>query len=107
MDRICSGIAVVVLFVSCNSAFSQEVDDWVVVLRSTPLKIGEKALETLSAGQCAQVQAVEGEWFWVAPGSAGWIARRDVVMPGRAIDLFSEQIGRHPRDVAAYVARAN
>ncbi len=107
MSRTHFACALLLVSVFCSAALSQEVGDQVIVLRATPLKVGDKNVQNILPGRFAEVQAVDGEWLWVSPESTGWVCRRDVALPAPAIAFFSERIQTNPRDVSAYVARAN
>jgi tetratricopeptide (TPR) repeat protein len=106
MSRFKFAVLLLVVHASCHQAFAQDAGDWVVVVRTTPIKIGVTVLQNVPPGHFALVYAGDKQWLWVScPESTGWIARRDVALPAIASDFFSEQIGKNPRDAGAYVAR--
>src|SRR5260370_25671527 len=107
MRRVSSILALMLVGLCSAPAFGQKAGDCVVVLRAAPVKIGENVLQILPAGQHVAVFAVQGEWLWVSRETTGWLAIQDVAAPPKAIEFFSEQIGRNPCDADAFVARRN
>src|SRR5579872_2986864 len=107
MCRVSSILALMLVWLISAPAFAQKAGDCVVVLHMAQVKIGDDVLQTLPPGQHVAVFAVQGEWLWVSRETTGWLARHDVAAPPKAIEFFSERIGRNRCDVDAFVARGN
>src|SRR5882724_8577624 len=107
MRRVSSIVALMLVGFFSAPAFAQKAGDCVVVLRNTQVKVGDKVLQTLPPGQHVAVFAVQGEWLWVSRETTGWLASQDVAVPAKAVEFFSEQIGRNPCDADAFIARGN
>jgi tetratricopeptide (TPR) repeat protein len=104
MNRISFGIALVVVGISSSRAFPQEVAGYIVLPRSTPMKVGDKFLQSILPEHIAFVQdANEGPWL--SPKLTGQIARKNLALEARAIEYFSDQIRRNPRDPMGYWGR--
>lgn len=83
-----------------------KVGDTVIVIHDkAPITVKEKVLQQTFRGLPLKVEAVNGEWLWVSHESTGWISKQHVTTPANAIDEFTEQIRKNPKDSGAYIAR--
>jgi len=109
--RNCSSAWLTVLLAAAlatgDRAFAFEAGEQVVVREATELRLGEKVVAELEAGRVLEVRAVQGSWLAVAEPAAGWIAEDEVLAFDRALQYFTRQLEADPKNVRAYLARAN
>lgn len=85
--------------------YAQKVGDYVIGIRDTPVKDGDKVIGTFYAGQVSPIEDINGNWYWVSQSSAGWVRRQDVLPVADAIKYFTEQIRQEPSNQDAYYKR--
>ena len=107
MSRFGLILAVLLSGLCCSPSFAQQAGDSAIVLQSTPVMSGHKSLQTAEPGRFFQVYDVRGDWLLVSAESTGWINKRNVATPKRAIEFFSERIRNNPKESNAYRARGN
>ena len=109
MRRIKNWAVAVVLGLSLSGqAFGQTAGDKVVVIvKQTDLKHEATVVETTYRGNYLTVREVNGNWLWVdSDGTRGWLHRDHVILASRAIDHFTNELRRDPKDDRALIARA-
>jgi len=91
-----------------GSAFGQtKGDEVVVIVKQTDLKSGATVVETTYRGNYLTVREVNGNWLWVDnDGPRGWLQRDHVILASRAIEHFTDELRRNPKDEDAFIARA-
>lgn len=95
-----------ILFFASTVHAQYKVGDTVIVIDDeTPITFEGKVLEEVDRGLDLKVVDVNGEQLWVSHTSTGWISKQHVATPDNAIDAFTEQIRKNPKDLYAYVAR--
>ena len=109
MRRIKNWAAAVVLGLSLVSrAFGQMAgDEVVVIVEKTDLKHEATVVETTYRGNYLTVREVNGNWLWVDnDGTRGWLQRNHVILASQALNYFTDELRRNPKDATALVARA-
>lgn len=87
------------------AAFGQDAGDTVVVVRDAEIKVAEKVMQTVPRGTALKVQETRGDLLLVASESTGWILKERVTLLPNAVDAFTDQIEKDPKDAGARTAR--
>ncbi len=84
-----------------SNVFGQSVGDKVVVIaEEAELKQEATVADTVNRGAYLKVREVSGNWLWVdAYGTRGWVSRDKVILASQAIEHFTEELRRNPKDV--------
>lgn len=109
MRRIKLWVATAVFGLSLTgTTFGQtKGDEVVVVVEKTDMKHEANTVQTISRGNYLFVREVNGNWLWVdSDGTRGWLRRDHVILASRAIDYFTTELRRNPRDARSVIARA-
>lgn len=105
-SRVILGIVFACSSVLSSPAFADfEVGEMVVVIQDTQIRVGDNILQQITRGVGLKVQAVSDEWLWVSNEATGWIPKHHVATPIKAIEVFTAEIKRNPRDADAHLCR--
>jgi tetratricopeptide (TPR) repeat protein len=90
---------------SAGIASAHDVGETVVVMKATDVKVGSDVVHRHQPGITLVVGAVNGDWLWVNGKFSGWVASKDVVTLPEALDHYTAQINKSPRDANLYNSR--
>lgn len=106
MRRLAAGM-VCGLGLAANAFGQQAGDEVVVVTKEAQLKREATVVKTTYRGNYLTVREVNGPWLWVdSDGTRGWLSRNQVILASRALDYFTDELQRNPKDARALIARA-
>jgi tetratricopeptide (TPR) repeat protein len=79
-----------------------------VILRSSDaaLKLGDKVVARGDIHRVYRVETAEGPWLWLVAGAVrGWASAADVIAFDRALQYFTTELRKDPRNTWAYQMR--
>jgi len=89
--------------VNVRAAF--KAGDVVVAKRRAALRVGDRTMGTVAAGDVLQVQLVRGHWLWVTHRQSGYLVDTDVMSGEEAEKMFSMRIAANRANLESLRAR--
>lgn len=91
----------------CSSVCAQTVGDKVFTIEKAELKNSAEVVGTTEFGDLLEIELIEGNWFLVNnKGTRGWISRKKVALPEKAVQEFTRKIQAEPKNSRNYHMRA-